>query len=252
MTAQGLSRIAGGVALVAVLVIAGLVARSALRGTEPDFVPQLAGGPAAGDLTGYLGRIDPRAGTIDVAQDPGGLHPMSLVVTGETAITLHGQPVRLGDLSKDMPVRVSYEVRDDVKYATAVEATDAAPVARATVAPPAGVPTGGAPETRSPDSGPAGEATAGAEPKALAPPPASPIAPPPTPPVVQPPPSRAPSSPAPAHASAVPQAASLRPTSRATGPATASGAPTPRRPADSDVGDGTAAIDWLFGGAGRR
>ena len=285
MTAQGLSRIAGGVALAAVLVIAGLVARSLFRGPEPEFVPQLAGGPATGDMSGYLGRIDRAAGTIDVAGDLVGLRPVSLAVTHDTSITVLGKPGSLADLSKDMPVRVFYEVRHDVKYVTAIQVTEAPPAAQAHVAPAAGsgVGVGGATDTRPADNmpatepkpvaepRPAGDTTAGraapaekavvaatTPPAVTLPPPAAPPAttpstPRPAPPVAsppaQPPATRAPSSPPPpVQALAPTPAKASQPVASTEGTAGAA----PRRPAESDVADGTAAIDWLLKESGRR
>jgi hypothetical protein len=310
VTAQGLSRIAGGVALAAVLVIAGLVARSVFRGPEPEFVPQLAGGPATGDMSGFLDRIDRTARTIDVAGDLVGLRPVSLAVTHDTSITVLGKPGSLADLSKDMPVRVFYEVRHDVKYVTAIQVTEAPPAAQAHVAPAtgSGVGVGGATDTRPADNMratepkpvaeavPAGDtrsvgearpvldpksagaakgvadappATAGraapaekavvaatTPPAVPSPPPAAPPAttpsmPRPAPPVAsppaQPPATRAPSSPPPPAQALAPAKAS-QPVASTEGTAGAA----PRRPAESDVADGTAAIDWLLKESGRR
>src|SRR5262249_9329660 len=121
VTAHELSRIAAGIALAAVLVIAGLVAWSTLRTPEPEFVPQLAGGPAMGDMVGYVGRVDPETRTIAIAEDLAGVRAVSFAVTNDTAITVHGKPSGLSDLAKDTPVRVAYEVRNDVKYVTAIQ-----------------------------------------------------------------------------------------------------------------------------------
>jgi hypothetical protein len=326
VTAQGLSRIAGGVALVAVLVTVGLVARSALRGSEHEFVPQLAGGPATGDLTGYLGRIDRQAGTIDVAEDHVGRRAAAFAVTDATSITVRGKQGSLGDLARDMPVRVFYEVRNDVKYVTAILVIETPPAPQASTTPASRTPAGdatprpeaqSAPETRPADTVPVvepkpvaeakpigdarslGETRSAPDPKsataakgvtdatptttsrtapgdkapgekavvaATTPPPAAPTppaspsaakpsaptpAPPAAPAPVQPPSSRALSSPAP---SVSPLAAAPATISRpiASPEGAASGAEAQRRPAESDVADGTAAIDWLLRESGRR
>jgi hypothetical protein len=149
VTAQELSRIAGGIALIAVLVIAGLVAWSTLRAPEPEFVPQLAGGPAMGDMVGYVGRIDPETRTIDIAENPAGIRAVSFAVTNDTAITVHGKPSGLTDLAKDTPVRVSYEVRHDVKYVTAIQVVTEEPrPTQANVAPSGGAEVKGSVETK--------------------------------------------------------------------------------------------------------
>src|SRR4029450_14107642 len=82
--AQELSRIAGAIALAAVLVIAGLVAWSTLRTPEQEFVPQLAGGPAMGSMTGYLGRVDRNAHTIDAAEARVSVRGVLLPATHDT------------------------------------------------------------------------------------------------------------------------------------------------------------------------
>ena len=246
MTAQGLSRVAGGVALVAVLVIAGLVARSALRGPEPDFVPQLAGGPATGDMTGYLGRIDRAAHTIDVTEDLVGLRPVSLAVTDDTAVTVRGAQGTLADLSKDMPVRVFYEMRHDVKLATAIQVVEPPPAAQVVATPSAATVAVGPAEARPSEPAPVieprplaatapvgdalvvGEARPAPDPK----PSAMSTAPKATPSVAAAPPTKV--------------SRPVVPTDTVSRPA------APRRPADTEATDGTAAIDWLLGGARRR
>ncbi len=121
MTAQGLSRIAGGAAIVAVLVVTGLVTWSYMNRAEHEFIPSQAGGPALGDLTGYVGRVDREARTIDVSESLLGIRPTLLTVTSDTSIMVRGKQGGIGDLSKDMPVRVFYEVRNDVKYVTSLQ-----------------------------------------------------------------------------------------------------------------------------------
>jgi hypothetical protein len=121
VTAQGLSRVAGGVAIVAVLVVTGLVTWSYMNRSEHEFIPSQAGGPALGDLTGYVGRVDREARTIDVSESLLGIRPTLLTVTSDTSILVRGKQGGIGDLSKDMPVRVFYEVRNDVKYVTSLQ-----------------------------------------------------------------------------------------------------------------------------------
>jgi hypothetical protein len=266
VTTQGLSRIAGGVALVAALLITGLVARSVLLGPDVEFEPQLAGGPATGDVTGYLGRIDRAARTIEVAQDGAGLRPVSLALTDEASITIHGHQARAGDLAKGMAARVFYEVRSDVKYVTAIEVTEA-PAAAKAVSPAGGAATGG-PADRPADTTPIVEARPEAEsapiedtrPEAESAPLVAvrPSPPAPTPGAVQPPPSppakppapRAPSAPPPSvHTLATPPAKVPRPVASTEVASEASSRPTsPRAPVDSEVADGTAAVEWLLKG----
>jgi hypothetical protein len=259
VTAQELSRIAGGIALAAVLVIAGLVAWSTLRAPEQEFVPQLAGGPAMGDMTGYLGRVDRDAHTIDVAENRVGVRAVSLALTDDTAITVHGRAGSLADLSKDMPVRVFYEVRNDVKYVTSIQVVTEEP--RAT--PANAAPTSGAEAKDSTDAKPAGgqpladqKPVAESKPVPVTKPAAEARAVPPVPSPAAPVPTPR-EQPAPAssvQALAPPAVKPSRPAASPTeaAPVAPSRTATPPRPADSDAIDGTAAIDWLLRGPGRR
>jgi hypothetical protein len=131
----------GGIAFVAVLSVVGTVAWSLLN--RSDHVPPLplAEGPALGDLTGYVGRIDPGARTIDIAEDLSGLRSVAMVVTDDTSIMVGDKRGGIGDLSKDLPVRAFYEVRNDVTYVTSIqviidEAKGTAAATTPAVAPP--------------------------------------------------------------------------------------------------------------------
>jgi hypothetical protein len=229
VTAQRASRIAGGVALVAVLSVVGMVTWSLLNRSDPGPALPLAEGPALGDMTGYVGRVDPLARTVDVTEDLLGLRPVMLAVTDDTSIMVHGKQGGLGDLSKDMPVRVFYEVRNDVKYVTSIQVitADATPVAEARPVAPAAVVSA---SQTTPSPAPA--------------PPLTAATPPPTPPPPTPasPPRRAP-DPSPAG-----QTARRSPPPRVAAPATEAASPpvSVTRPAETEAGDGSAAVDWLF------
>jgi len=224
MTAKGLSRIAGAVAIAAVLVVTAMVTWSVLRQSDHE-TPQIAGGPALGDLTGYVGRVDRESRTIDVSTSLLGVRPVILNVTNDTSIMVRGKQGGLGDLSKDMPVRVFYEVRDDVKYVTSIQVvTEEAPV----------------------EAKPPAEAKAPVEAKPA--PPVTAATPKPTPPALEPIKPRAP-EPLPASIqTATPPAA--KPPRAPAATTEAAAAPPPRvsapRPADTDADDGSAAIDWLL------
>ena len=121
MTTQGIARIAGSVAVAVMLAVAGIVTWSWY--SRSDHVGSLTteDGPRMGDLTGYVGRIDRSTQTVDVSESMLGLRPISLVVTNDSSILVRGKQGGLGDLWKDMPVRVYYEVRNDVRYATSIQ-----------------------------------------------------------------------------------------------------------------------------------
>jgi len=178
VTAQGLSRLAGGIAVVAVLVVTGLVTWSYMNRTENEFIPSQAGGPAMGDVTGYVGKVDREARTLDISENLLGLRPMSLTVTNDSSIMVRGKQGGLGDLSKDMPVRVYYEVRNDVKYVTSLQvmteetqtaqpaAADIKPAASAAApAPPAPAETKPAVASKPPETRPVAEAKPAVESK---------------------------------------------------------------------------------------
>ena len=118
MTAQRLSRIAAGIAIVTVLGVTALVTRNVLWPDDPDASLQRNGGKVMGDMAGYVGRVDREARTVDISTSPLGIRPVVLLVTNETAIVVNGKQGAIGDLWKDLPVRVLYEVRDNARYAT--------------------------------------------------------------------------------------------------------------------------------------
>jgi hypothetical protein len=271
VTTQTLSRIAGGIAIVAVLVVSGMVAWSVLQRSDPDPSGQQAEGPRAdevarlGDLTGYVGQVDPDTHTIVVAASPLGADPVMLVVTGDAAVTVHGQQGALGDLSKDMPVRVLYEVRNEVKHATSIQviaesAHTAAPPSTDGAAPAAdAAPAIGATrtvETKSPvDARTAVEAKPPPDVRV----PAEVKAPPhagPQPAATPPPPALKTRRPEPSSATiSTAESPTARP-ARAPAPAADSASDdrpqaATSRPGEGDADDGSAAVDWLLKGPGR-
>jgi hypothetical protein len=272
VTTQGLSRIAGGIAIVAVLVVSGMVAWSVLRHQDPDLAGQQAETPRSGepirlgDLTGYVGLIDAAGGTIVVAANPTGADPVTLAVANDAPVTLHGKQGGLADLSKDMPVRVFYEVRNEVKHVTSIQVVADRPQAASTpeAKPAEPKPAGArpAPETRPAEAKPAVEVkpTAG---RPVPPPPATQTQPPvesrppaeskppgevkPVPPAMARPPAAAAPAPPPSGPAITPRPAPVPPAVAPPAPPRAPAA----QPAERDD-DGSAAVDWLLKGPGRR
>ena len=250
MTTRGASRIASGIALVAVLSVVGMVTWSVLHPSDPGPALPPTDGPALGDMTGYVGRVDPSARTVDVAENLFGLRPVMMVMTNDTSIVVGGKEGGIGDLSKDMPVRAFYEVRNDVKYVTSIQVIiDAA--SRSSVSesrPPV--------ETRPTSSPPAVESKPAAPPAVVSAPPAT------RPPVTAPPVAAAtprPSLPAPplpartpdpspvgSRTADRPEATEATPPRAAAPVSEAASVTSAARPADTDGGDGSAVIDWLF------
>jgi hypothetical protein len=274
VTTQGLSRIAGGIAIVAVLVVSGMVAWSVLRQQDPDPVVQQVEAPPRvgearrlGDLTGYVGRVDPDAHTLVVAANPLGTDPVMLIVANDAAVTVHGKRGGLGDLSKNMPVRVFYEVRNEVKHVTSIVAE------RPQASAPSAVERKPAAEAK-----PASEVKPAAEPKPVAgpkpaPTPTTPQAKAPVetkvpietkppaevrpaaPPVARPTPPPAPEVTAVTPKPAAPPAATTPPPRPTAPPVAQPPVTSPRAPAPSPAerdDDGSAAVDWLLKGSGRH
>lgn len=112
--------VAGGGMLV-VLGTAALIVWPLLWPPDPDASVQLVNGRLLGEATGYVGHIDREARTLDVSASLVGWRPVVLVVNESTAIVVHDRQGGFGDLWKDMPVRVSYEVVGDRRLARSIE-----------------------------------------------------------------------------------------------------------------------------------
>jgi hypothetical protein len=224
VTTQRASRIAGGVALVAVLSVVTMVAWSLLNPSDPRPTLPVGDTPAMGDMTGYVERVDAGARTVDVVENRLGLRPTMMVVTNDTSIMVRGKQGALADLTKDMPVRAFYEVRNDVKYLTSLQVITNDPA----------------------DGSPAGEPVP-APPSAVASKPASPRTPAPAGPVMtvtprpSPPPRAAPPAPVAASTTSSPAPVALP-----------SPAPAARVAEPDAAGDGSAAVDWLLTESRRR
>ena len=235
-----------GVAALALIGVATLILWSLMSPPDPDASVHLVNGRLIGETSGYVARIDRESHTVAVSTSLLGLHPVVLVVNGETVITVRDRQGGFGDLWKDLPVRASYEVRGTARVARSIEilTTDAGTTPRsADSVPPSPI-----------------------RPSAAVPPvPVSPaVEPPPAPPRLDdsaaprrgpdvPPSSttsrgttverpRRPASPSvkePVTRSATPRpGVEVRPRD----------APPPRAndPVDAEVPDGTAAVDWLI------
>jgi len=170
--------------------------------------------------------------TVEIAENLVGLRPVAMAVTDDTSIVVRDKRGGLGDLTKDLPVRAFYEVRNDVKYVTSIKVI--ADDAQATVPTPA-----------SADTRPPVEAQSPTETEPLAPPDVASALPAARP---------VPPSMTDRVSASFKTAASPAPTpSRAPAP-TAEAAPSASaaRPADTEVGDGSAAVDWLLKESHRR
>jgi hypothetical protein len=116
-----LIRLVAGGGMVMVLGAAALMLWPLLWPPDPDASVQLVNGRLVGETSGYVGRIDRESQTVDVSSSLVGWRPIVLVVNHETAILVQDRQGGFGDLLKDLPVRVSYEVVGDKRLARSIE-----------------------------------------------------------------------------------------------------------------------------------
>lgn len=255
---------------------------------DPDASVQLVNGRLIGEATGYVGHIDRDARTVDVSASLVGWRPVVLTVNETTAILVQNRQGGFGDLWKDMPVRVSYEVVGDRRLAKSIEvvigegessrgAVNGAvnappgPSSAMPVVPIVPAPAAVAPPPRSvapPAAVAPAPAARVADPEPVRPPAPAPAPPPrateppqvklPSPAPSAPPPPRAavpvaPEKPAPPAPAAEPPRRVEPPAARAPQPQAEAPSATRRSsPGESDPGDGAAAIDWLLKERGAR
>ncbi len=214
--------VAGGGMLV-VLGAAALIVWPLLWPPDPDASVQLVNGRLVGEVTGYVGRVDRDARTLDVSASLVGWRPVPLTVNESTSILVQNRQGAFGDLWKDLPVRVSYEVVGDARLAKSIEVVAAeAEIARAAATSAVKTPASPGSGAPAPAAAPASSAVA----------PAGPVTPPA--PVVPPPPAAR--TPQPEPAAVVPPAPlALPPPAPVTAPPAAARVtePEPARPATS-------------------
>jgi hypothetical protein len=217
---------AGGGMLV-VLGAAALMLWPLLWPPDPDVSVQLVNGRLLGEATGYVGRIDRDARTVDVSASLVGWRPVVLTVNEATAILVQNRQGGFGDLWKDMPVRVSYEVVGDHRLAKSIEVvtSDGEPTraVNGAVSTPPGASSVAPVSSIVPTPAAVAPAPAVVAPPATAPP--ASVAPPPAARAVEPAPVRTP-SPAPAAPPRAPEPPPVK-----LPPAAAPPAPSPPPPA---------------------
>jgi hypothetical protein len=263
--------VAGGALLIA-LGVAGLMTWPLLWPPDPDAAVQLVSGRLLGETTGYVGHVDRDAQTVDVSASLLGFRPIAVRVNSDTAIVVQGRQGGFGDLLKDLPVRVTYEVEGDKRLAKSIEVVSArsdssaeaslspatSPPATPTiaprpVAPPSPATPADAPTRRPPAAGgtPSSTGPAIAAPAQATPPtPANPSVRSPSSAAPRPSAEKSPTAPTAAARVDSPAASAAKvavPRDSGT-PAPALAAPRSRPEAEvsSDPGDGGAAIDWLL------
>jgi len=121
VTVWGVIRLVAGAGMIVVLGAATLMLWPLLWPPDPDTTVQLVNGRLVGETSGYVGRIDLDARTVDVSSSLVGWRPVVLVVNDQTAIQLQDRRGDIGDLVKDTPVRAFYEVVGDRRLAKSIE-----------------------------------------------------------------------------------------------------------------------------------
>jgi hypothetical protein len=114
-------RLVAGGGIVVVLGAAALMLWPLLWPPDPDTTIQLVNGRLVGETSGYVGRVDRDARTVDVSSSLVGWRPVVLVVSEQTAIQVQDRRGDIDDLVKDGPVRVSYELVGDKRLARSIE-----------------------------------------------------------------------------------------------------------------------------------
>ena len=114
-------RLVAGGGMVVVLGAAAMMLWPLLWPPDPDASVQLVNGRLIGETSGYVGRVDRTAQTVDISSSLVGWRPIVVVVNDQTAIMVQSRQGGFGDLLKDLPVRVSYEVVGDRRLAKSIE-----------------------------------------------------------------------------------------------------------------------------------
>jgi hypothetical protein len=224
----GLLKLFAGGGMLVVLGAAALMIWPLLWPPDPDASVQMVNGRLIGEATGYVGRIDRDTRTVDVSASLLGWRPIVLIVNETTSILVQNRQGGFGDLWKDMPVRVSYEVVGDARLARSIEVVtgDAAPsreVVSGAVRAPA------PPQAATPASAASPAPATVPNPPAASPPTAASSPAPAAPPVAVPPPAVAPAPAAPPPTVA-PRRVVAPPAARVVEPAPAKPAPSPAPP----------------------
>jgi hypothetical protein len=250
-------KLVGATAAIALLALGGLLLHPLLWPPDFDASLRMEEGRLLGQAVGHVVAVDGRM--VELSASLFDLQPTGFQVGADTTITIGDKQGGLGDIRKDMPIRVDYEKRDDVRLAKSISLVirDAAivpPTATASEAPASATPTEPAasppPAPASPTlPTPAAASAADGGPQV----PKRVEAPPPgTAPLLVVPRPAAPAPPVAARPAAKPPAAPPPARRRRTDEPPAQAARDRAVSRGSDAEDGTAAIDWLLNeGRGR-
>jgi len=121
VTGWHLLKLWGTVGAVGVMAVAGLLLWPLIWPEDPDKAFKLVDGRLVGEAEGFVWRVEADQQRIHVTSSLLGLRAVPITVTSETKIVVNNKLGGLADIWKGMDVRVSYEVRDNARVATAVE-----------------------------------------------------------------------------------------------------------------------------------
>ena len=119
--AVGLALVAGG----------GAMLRPLVWPQDPDASLQMVNGRLVGEAMGYVSAVDSDERILKISASILGLRAVTLSVGNDATIMIGDKQGGLGDLSVDMPVRVSYALDGDTRRAMAVERLPAGSSVRA-------------------------------------------------------------------------------------------------------------------------
>jgi hypothetical protein len=88
---------------------------------HPDARLQTVGGRQIGEAAGYVVALDPEAGILTISSSILSLRPLAIAIDADTPILIRDKHGGVGDLAVDMPVRVAYEIQGQTRRARSVE-----------------------------------------------------------------------------------------------------------------------------------
>jgi hypothetical protein len=248
---RALARLALAVTVVLLVGAAVLVVSPAFWVADPEESVRLVHGRMIGDTGGHIVGVDRERRTVAISRSLFGWRPVVVSVTPETIITVNKLEGAFGDLARDLPVRVTYEVVGGARLAHAIDIGGSRADPVPTVAPRLRTPpAAAAPHSAEPPA--SGVRQLGRQASPAAAPPTLPSGPAPrsAPPVRRPTPSpaaveSAPSAPG-APVASSPPAVRAEPPQAAPASDAAPGVAGDRGATENESADGRAAIDWLF------
>jgi hypothetical protein len=103
------------------LIAAAVILAPLVWPPDPDASLVLRNGQLMGETVGYVWQTSADSGTVYVSASVVGLRAIPVTVTAGTRIDVAGKEGAFADLARSTPVRVIYESRDHVRFASSIE-----------------------------------------------------------------------------------------------------------------------------------